>query len=181
MGHSKTLIATRNGRGTASYCAPEIFGSEPSVPSYTNKVDIWALGTILYELCTGKTAFDTVSDVIRYSLNEGNPPHVTVLNYRQATARESELWADDINDLNIMRKVACSIGAAFPKLAPDPQFFTDTVSLHLEDMNRYLAWLLQVDPTKRPSIEQVCLHMASNTFLELDHLVFRYAIWIIMI
>jgi serine/threonine protein kinase len=28
-------------------------------PTYTNKVDIWAFGCIMYEMCTGKKAFAT--------------------------------------------------------------------------------------------------------------------------
>jgi serine/threonine protein kinase len=59
-GTSKNLIATNNQRGTLHYLAPEIILCEPGVPSYTNKVDIWSLGAILYELCTGRKAFAQV-------------------------------------------------------------------------------------------------------------------------
>ena len=41
-------------RGSPSYRAPEIL-AEP--PSFTNKVDIWGLGCILFELGTLKKAF----------------------------------------------------------------------------------------------------------------------------
>jgi serine/threonine protein kinase len=60
VGTSKNLIATNNQRGTLHYLAPEIILCEPGVPSYTNKVDIWSLGAILYELCTGRKAFAQV-------------------------------------------------------------------------------------------------------------------------
>src|SRR5271170_759712 len=60
-GTSKRLIATNNQRGTLHYLAPEIILCEPGVPSYNNKVDIWSLGAILYELCTGKKAFAQVN------------------------------------------------------------------------------------------------------------------------
>jgi len=59
-GTSKNLIATTQQRGTLYYLAPEILLSQPGVPSYTNKVDVWSLGAILYELSTGKTAFGMV-------------------------------------------------------------------------------------------------------------------------
>jgi len=59
-GTSKSLIATDNKRGTVHYLAPEIILAQPGVPSYTNKVDIWSLGAILYELWTGKRAFPMV-------------------------------------------------------------------------------------------------------------------------
>lgn len=99
---------------------------------------------------------------MRYSFNDGSPPQVTTINYRQANGLEPKLAPEEINDLNIMWEAACSMGVAFSELAPDTQFFTDAVDLRLEDMNRHLTWLLQVDPTKRPSIEQVCLQMAAN-------------------
>lgn len=46
--------ATSCGRGSTGYRAPEVLlGLDP-----TNKADIWSLGCILYELCTGKRAFE---------------------------------------------------------------------------------------------------------------------------
>ena len=77
IGTAKRLIATKDGRGTPSYRAPEILFSEASIPSYTNKVDIWGLGTILYELCTGKRAFPTDYHVMDYFRN-GESPHVSL-------------------------------------------------------------------------------------------------------
>ena len=65
-GTARRLIATKDARGTARYRAPEILFSESSVPSYTNKVDIWALDLILYELLTGKKAFETDYHIMHY-------------------------------------------------------------------------------------------------------------------
>ena len=45
---AKTLI------GTPYYLSPEICENRP----YNNKSDIWAMGCVLYELCTLKHAFD---------------------------------------------------------------------------------------------------------------------------
>jgi len=39
--------------GTPYYMSPEMYENKP----YTHKSDIWALGCILYELCTLKRAF----------------------------------------------------------------------------------------------------------------------------
>ncbi len=51
MDMAKTCI------GTPYYMSPELFRNEP----YNNKSDIWAMGCILYELCTLKHAFDANS------------------------------------------------------------------------------------------------------------------------
>ena len=40
--------------GTLPYCSPEVIRGEP----YNQKTDVWALGCILYELCTNKRAFN---------------------------------------------------------------------------------------------------------------------------
>ena len=40
--------------GTPYYMSPEMYENKP----YTHKSDIWALGCILYELCTLKRAFE---------------------------------------------------------------------------------------------------------------------------
>jgi len=40
--------------GTPYYMSPEMYENKP----YTSKSDIWALGCILYELCTLKRAFE---------------------------------------------------------------------------------------------------------------------------
>lgn len=53
---SNTLRPTKNGKGTPGYRAPEILGEDDD-RSFNNKVDIWAMGCILYELAVGKKAF----------------------------------------------------------------------------------------------------------------------------
>jgi serine/threonine protein kinase len=47
-------VTTELGRGTGGYRAPELLGE---YSKYTHKVDIWALGCILYELSVKKKAF----------------------------------------------------------------------------------------------------------------------------
>ena len=58
FGISKILDGTNYAQtfaGTYFYMAPEIINYN----KYTNKVDIWSLGCILYELCTLKKCFDS--------------------------------------------------------------------------------------------------------------------------
>jgi serine/threonine protein kinase len=53
-GTSRTPLITTSSRGTASYRAPELLTDSPI---YTNKVDIWALGCIAFEMFTGRKRF----------------------------------------------------------------------------------------------------------------------------
>lgn len=53
-GTSKNLISTDLAKGTKSYRAPELLQEQSK---YNNKVDIWAMGCIFYELVTQQTAF----------------------------------------------------------------------------------------------------------------------------
>ena len=162
VGNSATLIATRDGRGTSSYCAPEILCSESSSPSYNNKVDIWGIGVILYELCTGQKAFSSGYKLMQYMWNEVPAPQVSVANYPGANVPLIRFKAEEWRSLNTMWQGALLAGAAFPTLVPDQIYFTDSVQLRLEDMNQHIAWLLAKDPAKRPSIGDVCLHMGAN-------------------
>lgn len=54
-GTSKRAHTTRYARGTSSYRAPELVDIEKR--TFTNKVDIWAIGCILFELTFKKKAF----------------------------------------------------------------------------------------------------------------------------
>lgn len=63
---SKNLNTTRNGRGTAGYRAPEILADDAR---FNNKADIWALGCVVYELCTGERVFTSDWSVLQYPLS----------------------------------------------------------------------------------------------------------------
>ena len=53
-----------SGRGTVGYRAPELIREDRAV--YNNKVDIWSLGCILYELVWCRKAFSSDWNVLRY-------------------------------------------------------------------------------------------------------------------
>jgi serine/threonine protein kinase len=49
---------TRDFRGTANYLPPELMEDFPNSGVFTNKVDIWAMGCILYRIVFGFDAFN---------------------------------------------------------------------------------------------------------------------------
>jgi len=53
---------------TRIYAAPEVLGSDPNSETsiYTNSVDIWSLGCVIYELLVGTFLFDSEHQVSRY-------------------------------------------------------------------------------------------------------------------
>jgi len=60
---------TRYGRGTGGYRAPELIDESTCKTRYTNKVDIFALGCIFFELVFGMKSFESDFQVHRYSQN----------------------------------------------------------------------------------------------------------------
>src|SRR5271170_964249 len=69
---SRHLVMTQYSRGTPSYRAPELLRDSDS--TYNNKVDIWALGCIVYELITRERAFSGDWAVSEYALSGTFPP-----------------------------------------------------------------------------------------------------------
>jgi serine/threonine protein kinase len=62
---SSTTAKTSLARGTVGYRAPELLSEEAT---FTKKVDIWALGCILYELAVGKKVFPFDFDTREYAV-----------------------------------------------------------------------------------------------------------------
>ena len=71
QGTSKGAITTKYSRGTEGYRAPELLFDDPK---FTNKVDIWALGCILYELAARKKAFNSDLQVRDFSISQSALP-----------------------------------------------------------------------------------------------------------
>jgi serine/threonine protein kinase len=66
-GSSRNARDTSKARGTSCYRSPELLKEERN---FTNKVDIWSLGCILYKLATGNTAFRNDFHIWEYSLKD---------------------------------------------------------------------------------------------------------------
>jgi serine/threonine protein kinase len=65
-GTSKKAHTTQYSKGTCSYRAPELIQLDDK-GTYTNKVDIWAMGCILYEIVFRSKAFPHDHAVFEYS------------------------------------------------------------------------------------------------------------------
>jgi serine/threonine protein kinase len=64
-GSSRRALTSVASRGTSSYRAPELLLETNA--KYTNKVDMWALGCILYELVARARAFREDWHIVKYS------------------------------------------------------------------------------------------------------------------
>ena len=64
--NSQGFQISSKGRGTPGYRAPEFFSDIN--PMFNDKVDIWSVGCILFELALGKRAFDSDFAVLEHKL-----------------------------------------------------------------------------------------------------------------
>jgi serine/threonine protein kinase len=159
-GTSKKLIATKERRGTACYSAPEILLAEGSIPSYSNKVDIWGFGTILYELWMGKRPFQTSYHVLQYFWNQlecpkldPSSPHITL---------DPENTAENVIHLSLNLWTTMKIRfQSNPELIPSLPYPGTKTSVEIA-LNSLISLLLHRDGTKRPSIREVGHLIAAN-------------------
>lgn len=68
-GTSERAHTTRYARGTAGYRAPELL--QAAKHQFTNKVDIWAIGCILFELASRRKAFADDFTIALYIQSNG--------------------------------------------------------------------------------------------------------------
>jgi serine/threonine protein kinase len=64
-GTSRLFYTTTGARGTACYRAPELLQFPKA--TYNNKVDIWSMGCIMYEIIFGRKAFNNDWEVFKHS------------------------------------------------------------------------------------------------------------------
>lgn len=70
-GDSNQERVTRQNRGTQGYRAPELVKSSDEIHVYTNKVDIWAMGCLFYEVIFLEKAFPTDIAVRKFCKSRG--------------------------------------------------------------------------------------------------------------
>ena len=66
-------LISGNGFGTQSYTAPEIFENDNS---YTNKIDIWSAGCVIYEITKLKklfpqtTSYKLINSIVHFDIDK---------------------------------------------------------------------------------------------------------------
>ncbi len=94
------LLVIKYGRGSANYRAPEVLLAKVNEPSYNNTIDVWGLGCILYELCTGEKAFPGQHSVLSYGSGQLPLPQVSSFNSNEFLS-QNQRQLDDTEFKNV--------------------------------------------------------------------------------
>jgi serine/threonine protein kinase len=165
-GTSRRLIATKDARGTAHYCAPEILLSDPDVPCYTNKVDIWGVGLILFKLVTAERAFRSANAVMRYFWKEEPSPSVSMHPWTvHAPEPGDDFLSNAVRDLRADHPISNSV--IWRRKSGD---YRELQS----DIDTQVSWLLNREHDRRPSIEDVTLHFAAISVINDSFIVWLF-------
>ncbi|MGA7991090.1 MAG: protein kinase [Thermoanaerobaculia bacterium] len=158
--HSPTLTARATAAGvilgTAAYMSPEQARGKP----LDKRTDVWAFGCVLYEMLTGKRAFDgeTVSDTLvsvlskepdYAALPEQTPAAVRKI-LRRCMQRDARLRLRDIGDARLDLEEPGAPGASgtftFEEnaAAPDPSVGRNASAMSTRGSKRflYLSWAI---------------------------------------
>jgi serine/threonine protein kinase len=175
---SGSLMFTHTKQGTDVYIAPEILFDRP----YSSTVDTWGMGCILYELFAGHQIFYARSDIESYASGQrdlpqlhyySGPPEAFGAPMVSPTQAMANWFASQMLSLP---KCYCE-GHAKKQLEHFWQAFKEMESRteirmvgcvcedvfgRLEEINRLLKWMLDPDPSKRPTIQVVAHHFRGN-------------------
>lgn len=104
-GSGTQLNTTVFARGTPSYRSPELF-SEPKA-RFNNRVDIWSLGCILFELAVGQKAFKDDFAVLFYR-HDKNRLEIGLEGYEEKTSKAIAEEIQGMLDLEPSRRPSAS-------------------------------------------------------------------------
>jgi serine/threonine protein kinase len=141
-GTSNECVISSGLRGTSGYRAPEFFQNNPS---FSNKLDIWALGCIFYELVSRRKLFQTDNAVIVYRDTVTNIPLDSNSTFEPHN-RETERRLLSLSEFPIGKTVA------------------------RQPIEEHLLRMLQVEPRVRPSAFILCQSFSQDYRLHIEWL-----------
>jgi serine/threonine protein kinase len=122
---------------------------------YTNKVDVWAVGLLLYEICTKKRVFQNANAVMQYFWQEDSLPQIPE-NHPIYTKMEGTHAR--LSQIEICNAVAPPSSEA--ELGPWSSGLEHIGYIPSQTFNEYIEWLLQRDQRRRPSIDEIGFYFA---------------------
>jgi len=148
------IKATSTGtKGTKEYKSPEIIREE----AYTNKVDVWALGCILYELCTGQKAFFDDVATFDYAFDTTVLPKVSSIRSGRPAV------STDFSAFHYTTEVFEALKAF--RTFDDSLYDVD--SAPLASVDKMVCALLDPSAESRPSAETIETHCSANMIVDL--------------
>ena len=151
-GSVKTLASTKGTKGTKDYKSPELVRQQ----RHTNKVDIWGLGCILYELCTGCRAIPGGDWGLFYYLS--NPTGLAKASLSLSTLSIPPYLDafDYITEIPNALKTFSNYDESL--YDPDPFQFGN--------VDKMVAAMLHPEATQRPTAKQIETHCSVNMIVD---------------
>ena len=163
-------MSTRELNGTEGYVAPEILRREP----YTKSVDIYPIGLILFEICTGHRAFSTPEGIpqLYFSPYGVMGPLMRDLASFYATSviakRFGPISGTVRGLLHFFWDAVRNMSLTDERLFGEAYWRRDS---RVEEINRFVGVMSNNNPKCRPSMESVAHHFRANlirSLLEYD-------------
>lgn len=153
--------------------APEICLAKEEASSYTNSVDIFALGCILYELWMGERAFPRQNSLLSYASDYCPMPQVPSDSSASPYSKSSRKLED--KNISTMWRAAQLLGSTDSSVNG---LWVNSADRYVAQyqINRMISLALSKNSKERPSATQLEIFCAANvirTKLEDDEVVSR--------